>query len=197
MGGGILIEPARRRCHRARAREVGLAAKVSPRIVVGRMAPAERRGTQPARIGTRAPWVALVPALVVPGGEVGVVVLSAALEEVRVVADEMRDHAGAAQMVGQRSLPDLDRSPGLPEEIERAAEQIVAGRHARQRAGVVAGEAQRPARQAVEVRRGELAAAVRAQQMAIEAVEKDDHRARRQLAAVGGSRGVDVRRRPA
>ena len=69
-----------------------------------------------------------------------------------------------AQRRGDRLLPQLDRSPRPPEEVERADEDVVARRHARQRTGVVLREAHARAREAIEVRRVELVAAVAAEQ---------------------------------
>jgi hypothetical protein len=76
--------------------------------------------------------------------------------------------------MGDRVLPDLDRAPGPPREVERADEQVVAGGHARKRARVVVPEPHRPCRQPVEVRGGELRAAVAAEEVPVEAVEEDD-----------------------
>ena len=81
--GRLLLEPARRLAHDARAGEVVFAAEPAPRVVVGRVHPAEQRRADPRRVGARAPRVALVAALVVPRGEVDVVVLAAGLEQVR------------------------------------------------------------------------------------------------------------------
>ena len=159
----------------ARAGEVALVAKVAARVVVGHVTAAEARGTEPARVGPSLPGVALVPALVVPGAEVAVVVLAPGLEQVGVIADELGGDASGAQRHGQRVLPQLDRPPRLPQEIERATEQIVPGRHARQRAGVVLGEAHGTGRERVEVRRVELARAVGAEQVAVQAVQQDHH----------------------
>ncbi len=107
----------------------------------------------PRRVRTRAPGVAFVTAHVVPRGEVGVVVLASALEEVRVVGDEHRRDARTPQVVGDRVFPHFDGSPRPPQEVERADQHVVASRHARQRARPVPVESQRPRREPVEVRR--------------------------------------------
>ena len=86
------------------------------------------------RVGARLPRVALVSALIIPGREVAVVVLAAGLEQVRVIGDELRGDALASQRCRERLFPDLDRAPGAPQEIERAAQDVVARGHARQRA---------------------------------------------------------------
>ena len=69
---------------------------------------------------------------IVPGVEVGVVVLAAHLEQVRVVGEQHRRHPRPAELVDDRVLPHLDRPPRPPEEVERTAQQVVAGRDARQ-----------------------------------------------------------------
>ena len=138
-------------------------------------AAAERGAPIQRRIGTRPPRVALVAALVVPGREVGVVVLAAGLEQVRVVGDQLVATPAARSWSVIGVLPELDRAPRPPQEVERAAQDVVAGRHARQRAGVVAGRSAPTAlREPVEVRRVELAAAVGAEHVPVEAVEQDD-----------------------
>ena len=112
---------------------------------------------------------------VVPATEVGVVVLAARLEQVGMVGDEHAGDAFGGQRPGDRLLPGLDRPPGLPEEVEGADEDVVAGGHARQRAGDVSGE---PGGvlggEPVEVRGGELGAAVAAEQVPVQRVEQDD-----------------------
>ena len=183
-------QPVGRRGHHPRAGEVllgpearcgsgrrpGRCRRPSPALAARRTrTPPTRRRADPARVGMGPPGVALVAPLVVPGEEVGVVVLAAGLEQVRVVRDEHRRHPGVPQGGGDRRLPELDRAPGLPEEVERAAEDVVAGGHARQRAGDVAGEAGGPVGgEAVEVRRVEVGAAVAPEVVAVERVEQDD-----------------------
>ncbi len=144
----------------------------------------------PRRVLARAPRVALVAAHVVPRGELAVVVLPAGLEQVGMVGHEHRRHPGPPQVVGDRLLPQLDRAPRPPQEVERTGEQVVARRHARQRAGDVAVEAHRPGGQAVEVRRVELGRPVRPDQVAVEAVEQDDDDVARHRR--GRRRGVDA-----
>ena len=84
----------RRRAHHLRPGEVRLLAEVRARVLV---VVAPGRGddglADEAGVGARLPGVGLVAALVLPGVEVGVVVLAAGLEEMRVVGDEHRLHA--------------------------------------------------------------------------------------------------------
>src|SRR5208282_3139909 len=159
--------------HRARARKVRLVAEISARVIVGGVAAAERRRTEPAWIGPRLPGVTLMAALVVPGGEVGMVVLAADLEQMWMVRDQLGDDACRAEIAGQRPFPDFDRAPRLPQEVQRAAQDIVPRRYAWQRARVVPIKANGAAGKCVEVRGRELAPAVGAQHVPIEAVEQD------------------------
>ena len=110
----------------------------------------------------------------VPRSEVGVEVLAAGLEEMRVIGGEHRVHTGAAQRRGDRLLPQLDRPPRLPEEVERPAQDVVARRHARQRAGDVTIEPRGSGGETIEVRGVELVAAVRAEHVPVERVEEHD-----------------------
>src|SRR5208282_3537509 len=125
-----------------------------------------------ARIRARLPWVALVPALVVPRGEVGVIIFAADFKQMRMIRDQFRDDAGRAKIGGQRTFPYFDRSPRLPQKIDRSAQDVVTRRDAWQRACVVTVEANRAPREGVEVGRGKLASAVSTEHVAIEAVEQ-------------------------
>ncbi len=90
------------------------------------------------------------------------------------IAHEHGAHAGVApQQMRDRVLPDLDRTPGPPGEVEGADEQIVTGRHAGQRTRDMVGEAHGPCGQAVEVRGVELRAAVGPEHVTVQAVEQD------------------------
>ena len=169
-----LVQPAGGRGHGAGTGEVGLVPEPTSRPLVGEVDLVERRRADPAGIRSGLPRVGLVAPLVVPSQEVGVVVLPARLEQVGVVGDQHGRHAGGPQLGGDRLLPQLDRPPRLPEEVERAAQQVVASRDARQRARVVAVEADGPCREAVQVGRVELGAAVGADEVAVQAVEEDD-----------------------
>ena len=122
-----------------------------------------------------------------PSREVGVVVLAAGLEEVGMVAHQHGGDPGSAQMVGERVLPGLDRTPGPPEEVQRTAEDVVARRHAGDRAGEVALEAQGAPSHAVQVRGGELRPPVGAEEVAVQAVQEDHHH-------IGGHRRLGGRR---
>ena len=110
-----------------------------------------------------------------PSREVGVVVLAAGLEEVGMVGHEHGGDTRLGQFGGDGVLPDFDGSPRLPQEVECSTENVMARRDARQRAGVVGGEAQGPPGQPVDVGCVELAGTVRAEQVAVEAVEENDH----------------------
>ena len=132
----------------------------------------QRRRPGPGRVGAGLPRVALVAPQVRPGREVGVVILAARLEQVRMVGAQHGGHAGVAQRVGDGPLPHLDRSPRPPQEVERAGEDVVTGRHARQRPDHVAVEAHRPGGKPVEVRSGELVRSVGTHVVAVQAVEQ-------------------------
>ena len=82
---GVVIDPLRRRRHRLRAGEVFFRAEVPARIVVWHPRTAEVRRPHPGRVRARLPEVAFMTPLVVPGVEIGVVVLAAGFEEVRVI----------------------------------------------------------------------------------------------------------------
>ena len=217
-----VAQPRRRRPHRLRTRIVRLGAEERPGAVIGTIpgvgpsqpvppeppaATCRQRGrADGARVGVGPPRIALVPAHVVPGAEVGVVVLAADLEEVRMIRDQHRRHARPPELRRDGLLPDLYGAPGSPEEVERSAQDVVARRHARQRAGDMGREADRPlAGEPVEVRRLELRPAVAAEHVTVEAVEQqhDDiarptarlRIARRRRARIGtGGHGVMVRR---
>ena len=176
-GSELPIEPLRGRGHRLRAGEVGFLAEPCAAgvvVAVDRGNPRRQRGrSDPRRIGTGAPRIVFVAAQVVPSTEVAVVVLAAGLEEMRVISDEhRRDSCVASQRSRDRGLPYLDRSPRSPREVERAHEQVVTSGHAREGTGVVVREPNRPRREAVEVRRVELRAAVAAEEVPIQAVEQ-------------------------
>ncbi len=172
---GVLLDPLGGRRHRAGTREVALASEPPARGVVVVNHPLHRRRTDPARVGHGLPRIALVAALVVPRAEVDVVVLAPGLEQMGMVAHQLRRHAGVSQRTGDGVLPDLDRPPWLPQEVHGAAQQIVAGRHAGQRARVVLGEPDGPVGEGVEVGRLELGAAVGPDQVPVQAVEQHHH----------------------
>ena len=172
----IPVEPLGCCAHHLRAGEVLLASKVATRVVVRHPGPAERGRPGPARIGPCLPRVTLVPAFIVPRGEVGVVVLAAGFEEVRVVRNKVRCHAVPSEWHGERFFPDLDRAPRPPEEVQRAHQNVVSCRHARQRARVVFIEAHGTLGEPVEVRRLELGTAVGPEHVPVQRVEEDDDR---------------------
>jgi hypothetical protein len=91
-----------------------------------------------------------------------------------VVRHQLRHDARLTQLVRDRVLPDLDRAPRSPEKVGRAAEQVVPGRHAGQRSGVVISEAHRSLGEAVQVRRGELVGPVGREHVAVQRVEEND-----------------------
>ncbi len=204
-----LIDPVRGRPHGARAGEVVFLAEPGASVVV--MAATEpivldaepvpeepptvggrRDDAQPGLgcpdrrvVGPRAPRVALVATHEVPGAEVGVEVLAARLEQVGMIGGEHGVHTRAAQRRGDRLLPQFDRPPRLPEEVERTTQDVVAGGHAGQRTGDVTLEPGRPRRESVEVRRRELVAAVRAEHVSVQRVEQD-HRDVLRTRPIGG-----------
>src|ERR1700688_2729356 len=114
--GRRLGEPSRGRRPRTRGREVRLVAEISARVIVRSMAAAERRRAEPAWIGPRLPGVAFVAAQVVPGAEIGMVVLAANLEQVWMVRDQLGGDARRAEIAGQGLFPEFDRAPWLPQE---------------------------------------------------------------------------------
>ena len=170
----VLVQPGSRRRHRLGPGEVLLLAEVAARVVVGHELPAEHRRPDPAIVGPRLPGVALVAAFVLPAVEIRVVVLASRLEQMRVIGDELRRDAGATEVSCERLFPEFDRPPGLPEEVQRSAEQVVASRNARQGAGVVLFEHQRAFRERVEVGSVELGPTVAAQHVAVERIQQDD-----------------------
>ena len=147
----------------------------------------QRRSTDPGRVGHGLPRVVLVPAQIFPAGEVGVVVLATGLEQVRMVAHQHAGDALDAHVEGDRVLPQLDRAPRLPQEVQRTAQDVVARRHARQRAHAVVGELHRAGGKPVEVGRVELAAAIRSQHVAVEAVQQYHHGVGRLAGLVHGA----------
>ena len=88
----VLGQPPCGCLHRARAGEVLLAAEPSSAVVVVRVPAPVGRGAQPRLVGTCLPRVALMAAFVLPRTEVGVVVLTTHLEQVRVVGDQLCHH---------------------------------------------------------------------------------------------------------
>jgi hypothetical protein len=173
--GRVSRQPVRCRLHRARAGKVGLVAKPRAAVVismvgVGRFG-GQRRSPDPGGIGAGAPRVVLVATHVVPGGEVDVKILSACLEQMRVVGHQRCGGPAAPKFGRDRFLPHLDRPPGSPEEIERSGQHVMAGGHARQRTDVVAVEGDRAVAESVEMRGLELVAAVGALHVPVEAVE--------------------------
>jgi hypothetical protein len=183
--------PLRGRLHGLRPGEVVLGAEVGAGTVVGAIElgrvltePALQppaavlgrrcRHADPAGVEPRLPRIALVPAHVVPAAEVRVVVLAAALEQVRVIGDEHRRHARVAQVGRDRLFPQLDRAPRSPQEVECAAQDVVPRRHARQRAGDMAGEPGAARGEPIEVGRQELGAAVTPEEVSVERIEQHD-----------------------
>src|SRR5262245_42212447 len=128
------MEPVDGGTHRARSREVGLVPEVGAGDVIAappwRRSGVERGRADPGRIRSRAPRIVLVAAYVIPSREVTVVVLTAGLEQVRVVRHEHGGDARRPHGIRDGVLPDLDGSPGTPQEVECAHEDVVAGRHA-------------------------------------------------------------------
>ena len=117
-----------------------------------------------------------MPALVIPRGEIGVIIFAAHFEQMRMVRHQLGHDSRRAKIRGQRPFPDFDRAPRLPQKIDRAAQDVVTRRDTRQRARVMPVEADRAPREGVEVGSVELASAVCAEHVAIEAVEQYDDR---------------------
>ena len=134
-----------------------------------------RRGAEPTRVGPRLPRVTLVTSFVRPGCEVGVIVLAADFEEMRVIGHQLRHHPRAPQRGSDGLLPEFDRTPRLPQEIPRPDQDVVARGNAGQRPGVVIGELRRPSRETIDVRCVELCTAVRREVVAVQTVEQQHH----------------------
>src|SRR5690606_6839315 len=169
----ILRQPARCRTHGAGAGEIFLAPEIAARVIIGHVLAHEVRRACPARIGPRLPRIALMAALVIPGSEINVIILAARLEEMWVIGNQLRHHTLLAQLIGNGIFPKLDRAPGTPEKIERTPKNVVTGGYAGKRAGEVAREARGAGREAIEIWRRKLHAAISAQHMPVEAVEQD------------------------
>src|ERR1700730_607683 len=114
--------------------------------------------------------------LIIPRIEAGVIIFATYLEQMRMIRDQLRHDTGASERRGDRLLPNLDRAPRPPQKIDRAAQDVVASGNAGKRAAVMLLESYRATREGIEVGSGEFAAAVCAQHVAIEAVEKNDDR---------------------
>ena len=187
---GVAVQPVGGGGHGAGAGVVGLLPEVGAGGVVAAVEHAGgcRQGgcADPAGVVPQPPGVALVAPHVLPHAEVGVVVLAAGLEQVWVVGDDAGGHAVHAHLACDVGFPDFDAAPRPPQEVPGAAEDVVAGRHARQRRRVVPVEAQRPGGQSVEVGGVELVAAVAAEHAPVQAVEQHHH-------GVAGPRSLDVR----
>ena len=185
-------QPCRSGTHRLRTREIVLRAEVRSGAVVGpvddgcqiaetplpeprRFARRWRRNTDPRWVEPCLPRVALVATHVIPSAEVGVVVLATCLEQMGMIGDQHGGDAGIAQIGRDRSFPRFDRAPGSPQEVEGATENVVARGHAGQRPGDMAGEAGGTLCEAVEVRCGELGAAIAAEHVPIQRVEQYHH----------------------
>ena len=191
----VVLEPVGGRRHGLRPREVRLLAEPGARDVVGARAGRrsrlrDLRSSERARVGHHAPGVVLAAAHVLPGVEVGVIVLASRLEQMRMVGDEHGGDAGRAQVIADRLLPELDRAPGLPEEVERAAQDVVTRGHAGERARVVALEAQRSSGEAIDVGRVEFPAPVAAEEVAIQAIEEHDDGVSRRHPATSASEPI-------
>src|SRR5262249_6932329 len=92
----------------------------------------------------------------------------------RMIGHEHRRHARAPQRLRDRFLPEFDRTPRLPQEVERTAQHVVARRHAGQRADEMRIELDGTAREAIEIRRVELAPTIAREHVSIEAIEEYD-----------------------
>src|SRR6185312_11042230 len=160
--------------HRFGSWKILFVLEIAARVVICHGAATEEGRAHPARVGARLPGVAFVAAFVLPGGEIGVVVFAAHFEEMGMVRDEHRWDAGLFEVARDRVLPYFDGTPRLPEEVERAAEDVVPGGHARERTGVMLLEAQRARGEGIEIGRREFVAAVGAEHVPVEAIEEDD-----------------------
>ena len=191
------IQPFGGRPHRPRAREVGFISEPGARVVVRAMNRSrprgQGRGADSGGVGMGSPRVVLASTQVLPGGEVGVVVLAAGFEQMRVIGHEHRRDPGSAKRRGDRLLPHLNRAPRPPEEVERAHQQIVPSGNARQGTDVMSIEHDRLPSEPVEVRRLELVRSPCAEKVPVQAVEQHDDHTARSLRRGGIAMRVHVR----
>ena len=114
-------------------------------------------------------------ALIVPSVEIDVIILAAHLEQMRMVTDQLGDDPDLAQFIGNGVFPDLHRTPGSPEKIQRPAQDVVPGRHAGHGPSVMIVKPHGGLGKSVEVGGLEFRAPIGAQHMAIEAIEQNDN----------------------
>ena len=91
------------------------------------------RSPDPRGVVVRTPRIGGMASEVVPTVEVGVVVLPTGLKQVGMVSHQGGGHALVAQHPGDGLLPQLNRTPRLPQEVQRPAQNVVTGRHTRER----------------------------------------------------------------
>jgi hypothetical protein len=106
-----------------------------------------------------------------PGREVTVVILTAALKKMGVIAYEHGGDPGPFEVPGDRRLPELDGAPGPPEEILNPAEHVVPRRHAGERPYLVLVEDECVLSEGIEVRGIEFLSPIGPQQMSIKAIK--------------------------
>ena len=90
------------------------------------------------------------------------------------VRDQHGGDAPVPQRPGDGFLPELDGPPGAPGEVEGTDQDVVAGRHAGQRARMMAGESEGGLGESPQSGGLELLVAVGLEQMAVEAVQQHD-----------------------
>ena len=116
-----------------------------------------------------------MPAQILPGKEVSVIVLTSGLKQVRVIAEEHTRDTLAPQLIGHRPLPKLNRTPGPPEKIHGTHKNVMARRHAGQRTREVIIENNRTLGETVKIRCCEFLAAVGAKHVPVQTVEQHDN----------------------
>ena len=167
---------------RAGLRMLGLAREVSAVDGVLPMQAILEAGQRSRRRDVGLPRVALLTAEELPGRVPRVVRRAAVLPVVRVVAREVRVHAGLAEHLRHRVVPGLERAPGAVQEVVPSGVQFSTGGHARHGSGVEPVEGHGPLGETAEVRGVDLVRAVRRQQMPVQAVEHDHDRAHQRVA---------------
>ncbi len=98
---------------------------------------------------------------------------AAVLEVVVVVGDQMAVDPGLPEQVGQVVVEGLERAPGAVQEVEPPGLHVAPCRHAGHAADEMPLEGDAPLRQPIEIGRRDLAAAIGAENVAVERIEEE------------------------